>query len=162
MDWAQLVSHLDGEPMVFLSRPMRVFLSPTGLAPEAEAVLLNEAFGRPAVADVQRQLYAVGGKGYLAVETHRGGVEVRWKLGPGAWRGQVFGVGEGGAAPPSARLIAAFDLRGDDRPELVVQRVERARHDGVLKDSLDAILLLELDAAAQRFRPLSRLNVHEY
>ncbi len=162
VDWADLVSHLDGEPMVFLSRPMHVFLPRPPLSPEAEVVVLNEAFGRPAVADVQRQLYAIGDQGYLAVAVERGGVEVRWRVAPGPWRGQVFGAGEGGAAPPSARLIAAFDLRADERPELVVQRVERTLDGGVLKDSLDTIQLMELDASAQRFRSVSRLTVHEY
>lgn len=162
VDWAHVVSRLRGEPVLYLSRPAEVFLAPEVMSSDDMAARLREAFGREPIAGATTRLYALNGGGELAVETTREDVAVRWRLGAqGPWKAQAFGRGEGGARPPSARLLAALDLERDGRPELVVQRVE-PQGDAGAKDRREELLLLRLPPGRDTFTVLNELTVHEY
>jgi len=161
VDWLHTVSRLEQEPVLFLSQPAPVFLRPESDAARA-LTLFAEGFGRPAAAGASWHSYALAQGGALASEAQRDSIEVRWRLRPaGPWRVQSFGHLEGGAAPPSARLLALLDMQRDGRPELVVQRVLRTLVKGEARDSSDEVLLLDLpDAGA--FRVVNRLTIREF
>jgi hypothetical protein len=163
VDWTQTVGELDGNAVVFLSRPMRIFLQEARLPADVTVALMAEAFGGPVPAGASLRSYALGNGGYLFAAVAPGSVELRWRLsGDAAWRSQSFGTREGGNAPPAARLLAAFDLRRDGRPELLLQRIDRELRHGDLQDANDSIVLLALDDGGLRFETLNTLTIHEY
>ncbi len=163
VDWAQAVTRLPGEAVVFLSRPARVFLPELELGPDEAAEHFAQAFGRPPATGSQVRLHGLEGGGELITEGTLEGIELRLRVGSGGpWLSQRFGTGEGGPTPPSARLLAALDVQRDGRPELVVQRVAREAAEAGLRDVLDEVLLLHLPAGAGQFATLNRLTVHEY
>ncbi len=163
VDWTQLVEKLAGTPVVFLSRPLDVFLREAVVPAQMRQRLLEEALGEAPKGDAVARIYNLGEGSQLVVESRPGGVQVRWRVnGNGSWRAQSFGAGEGGAVPPAARLVAAMDLQGDGRPELVIQRAERRDQGGAISDVTDEIHLVHLDVGGDRFVTLTQLTVHEY
>jgi hypothetical protein len=162
VDWAQVVGVLEGDPVVYLSRPMRVFLEDGSLPEDVTAHLFSEAFGRTPSRGSSVRAFELAGGGHLLVEVLRGGLEVRWHLGEDPWRGDRWGAPKGGRVPSAARLLAAMDLEGDGRPELLVQRVHRTRVDGAYKDSIDEIIMLGLNAGGTGWQLLNTLTIHEY
>jgi len=163
VDWAHVVSRLEGEAVLFLSRPADVFLEPAPLTADEGASLFHQAFGREPSTGSSFGLYRFGKAGELVLEAERDDVELRWRLEPGApWRAQELGRSEGGAMPPSARLLAALDIDRDGLPELVVQRITRGVAAGGPRDQSDEVLLLRLSRAGDTFGSLNRLTVHEY
>jgi hypothetical protein len=158
-----VVGVLNGNPIVYLSRPMRVFLQAAKLPEDVLEHQFSEAYGRPSVRDAVRRAYDLASGGALLVEATRGGLHFCWRLrADSAWSCQAFGLPEGGRVAPTARLLAAMDIERDGRPELLVQRIERTRSNGAFKDTTDAILVLGLEPTGLRFRTLNRLVVHEY
>lgn len=163
VDWTKTVNELDGDAVVFLSRPMRIFLEQARLPVETAARLAAEASGKSVPAGPSLRSYALGNGGYLFADSESGSLELRWRLsGDAAWRSQSLGALEGGVVPPFARLLAAFDLRRDGRPEILVQRIERELRAGDPHDATDSIVLLTLDNGGRRFAPLNTLTIHEY
>lgn len=163
VDWAQVVTKLAGEPVLFLSRPLPVFLREPSQAPELKASVVKEALGREPEAEVTSRVLELTGGGYVVVADGRGSVELAWRLASeGAWTKQSFGAVEGGKAAPSARLLAVLDLQQDGKPELVMQRANRGIRQGQVKDENDQVVLLGLDAKGARFAALNQLTVHEY
>jgi hypothetical protein len=163
VDWAQVVTKLDGEPVVFLSRPLGVFVAQLDAPLDVHEQLFREAFGRPAIEGATTRVYTMGHGGYLIVEGRPAAVEVRWRLRPeDPWKAQGFGTPEGGHSPPSARLLAVLDLEADGKPEILVQRANRAVQDGEVKDVSDEIVFMRLDQTAAKFNSVNQLTVREY
>ncbi|OGR12437.1 MAG: hypothetical protein A2341_19965 [Deltaproteobacteria bacterium RIFOXYB12_FULL_58_9] len=164
VDWAQVVGLLQGDPVVYLSRPMSVILQPEAfLSDDVVSGLFAKAFGRSLGDDELLRVYRLVRGGYLLVESRHAGVELRWRLGASdSWNGASFGALEGGTPTPTARLLAVLDLEADGRPELLLQRIERKSAAGEITDSTDEITMLALDKTGKRLRPLTKLIVHEY
>jgi len=162
LDWAQVVGVLEGDPVVYLSRPMRTFLEERSVPTDVAARLFVEAFGRPPAEEGTTRVYALAHGGQLLIEVSPGGLDVRWRLADGPWRSKSWGTAEGGRVPPTARLLAAMDLERDGRPELLLQRVHRVQADGSYKDSVDEVMLLSLGPRGVSWQSLNRLTVHEY
>jgi hypothetical protein len=163
VDWAQVVDHLDGEPVVFLSRPTPVFLAEGTVPRDVSSKWVSEAFGRTAQIDRTLKTFLLPKAGALIVAIQPGGLDLRWRLAPNEpWKSQSYGVFEGGRAPPSARLLAVMDLRGDGKPEVLMQRIKRATKLGELKDVMDEVVLVGVDATGKRFETVNALTVHEY
>lgn len=163
VDWAQVVTKLEGEPVVFLSRPLGVFVQELTAAPDIAATIFQEAFGRAPADGASHRVYGLGPDGYLVLEVQPAGVEARWRLAAeGPWKAQGFGSAEGGRVPPSARLLAVLDLQMDGRPEIIVQRAQRTLDKGQIKDVSDEIVLMTLDDRASRFTSVNQLTVREY
>jgi hypothetical protein len=163
VDWTQLVEPIETAAL-YLSRPMDIFLREAVLPQEVQSRLFAEAFGTMPAGPSLPRFYTLGEGRYLVVSVQPGGFEARWPLpdDKGGYKGQVFGVQEGGRVPPTARLLAAMDLQRDGRPELIVQRAPRGLKDGEATDLADEILLVELDPGAERFITVTQLTVHEY
>jgi hypothetical protein len=164
VDWAHAVSRLSGEAVVFLSRPESgVFLQPMDPASETAQQHFRGAFGRLPSEGATIRVLPLAKGGELISEASLGSLELRWRLtGSAPWQAQSFGSAEGGAAPPSARLLAALDLQQDGRPELIMQRVTREMTPIGVKDTTDEVVLLHLGEGQNRFSFLNRLTVHEY
>lgn len=163
VDWAHVVSRLGGEPVLFLSRPARVFLPQAPLAPEETRARFAVAFGHEPVGETFGRVYALAGGGELVVNTGGDELALRWRLaGERTWRAQAFGRSEGGDTPPAVRLLAALDVQQDGRPELVIQRATYVVEGGAPQRVADELLFLHLADAGDRFTLLNRLTVHEY
>lgn len=163
VDWAQVVSKLEGEPVVFLSRPLGVFVPHQGIADDVQEQIFQEAFKRPAARDAAIRVYALGKGGYLVAEVRPAAIEMRWRLkAEEAWSAQGLGTPEGGATPPSARLLAVMDLQHDGKPEIIIQRANRAKQNGETRDVSDEILLMSLDMKSAKFNAINQLTVREY
>lgn len=163
VDWTQLVGELKGDAVVFLSRPMRLFLRDARLARDVLDQLIGSAFGGALPTHVTIRVFALGGGGFLIAAIEPGGLELRWRLGLDAeWQSQNFGAKEGGRVPPSARLLAAMDFRNDGRPEVLIQRIDRRNAADGPRDVSDAIMLLVLERSGTRFASLNTLTIHEY
>lgn len=164
VDWAHVVKRIEGEPVVFLSRPLDgTFLEEIVRMPEAVDRLFMQAFDRGPQKGAIPHVYRLRDGAHLVVETLPDGIDLRWRLSPTApWAAQSFGRGEGGSVPPSARLFAAFDLQADGRPELVVQRTQRGERQGELADLTDEVHLMHLAASGDHFETITQLTVHEY
>ena len=163
VDWAQVVDHLDGEPIVFLSRPTPIFLAEGTPQRDTRNAWLADAFGKTVAVDATMKVYALPKGGALLIAIQPGGLSLRWRLGGGEpWKAQSLGVLEGGRAPPSARLLVVMDLKNDGRPEILLQRVKRAVVLGEFKDVADEVVLVGLDASGKRFEAINALTVHEY
>ncbi|MEE8408855.1 MAG: hypothetical protein V3T05_04560 [Myxococcota bacterium] len=163
VDWTQLVNELKGDAVVFLSRPMRLFLHDAHMARDVTDRLISSALGGTVPTHVTYRVFALGDGGYLIAAIEPGGVELSWRLGAdGEWQTQSFGAKEGGGAPPSARLLAALDLRNDGRPEVLIQRIDRRNAADGPRDASDAIVLLALERSGKRFAALNTLTIHEY
>ena len=163
VDWAQVVSKLDGEPVIFLSRPLGVFVPHTNVQDDVQAQIFEEAFKRPLAAGAALRVYSLGKGGYLVAEVRPAAIEMRWRLkAEDPWSAQGFGTPEGGQTPPSARLLAVMDLQHDGKPELIVQRALRAKQNGEVHDVSDEIVLLGLDGKTSKFQSINQLTVREY
>ncbi|MBI5507396.1 MAG: hypothetical protein HY903_01465 [Deltaproteobacteria bacterium] len=163
VDWAQVVDQLEGEPVLFLSRPAPSFLAEGTVPPKVSAAWIGEAYGKRDETGVTPRVYALPRGGALLVAVQPGGVDLRWRPRAGdPWRAQAFGVLENGATPPSARLLAVMDLQGNGRPEVLLQRIRRVARDGEIKDAQDELLLLGVDPAAKKVETINALTVHEY
>ena len=162
VDWAHVVSHLPGEPVVFLSRPARVFLAPVPLSPEDSIARSYEVFGRAPRADGVLRVFTFGASGELLVESGPAGLELGWRPEPqGAWRRQSLEDDPGAAKTVSARLLAGLDVQQDGWPELVIERrVEAAAT--AARTGRDEILLLHLPRGGVQFAVLNRLTIHEF
>ncbi|MEM6531247.1 MAG: hypothetical protein AAF654_01420 [Myxococcota bacterium] len=166
VDWTKTVKAIDGEPSIYLSRPLSIFLEPMNLPLDAEALMIREVFGRePDGASIYR-LFRLGETGTLALEGSASAVEIRWRRSESSpWQRESLGAGEAGSngrLPPSARLLAAMDLEQDGTPELLVQRVFRVMESGKVRDSSDEIVLMVLAQESSQFQVLNRLTVHEF
>ncbi|MBC7794244.1 MAG: hypothetical protein H7Z43_11100, partial [Clostridia bacterium] len=163
VDWAQVVTKLDGEPVVFLSRPLGVFVSHHGMADDVQNQIFEEAFKRPLLRDAAIRVYSLGKGGYLVAEVRPAAIEMRWRLkAEEAWSAQGLGTPEGGQTPPSARLLAVMDLQHDGKPEIIIQRANRAKQNGEVRDISDEILLMALDSHTAKFTSINQLTVREY
>ncbi|MEZ0312567.1 MAG: hypothetical protein ACAI38_12400 [Myxococcota bacterium] len=163
VDWAQVVSKLDGEPVIFLSRPLGVFVPHTNVQDDVQAQIFEEAFKRPLAPGAALRVYSLGKGGYLVAEVRPAAIEMRWRLkAEEPWSSQGFGTPEGGQTPPSARLLAVMDLQHDGKPELIVQRALRAKQNGEVHDVSDEIVLLGLDGKTSKFQSINQLTVREY
>lgn len=163
VDWAQVVKKVDGEPVVFLSRPAAMLKAEQTFSEAQQDELLRSALGRPLQSSMVSRIYQLSKDSQLVCEIAPDGFELRWRGGPTeSWRSHRFGAPEGGHVPPAARLLAVLDARRDGRPQIVIQRVERIDSMGTYRDNLDEILFLELTQAGDKFVPITRLTVHEY
>ena len=103
VDWTQLVGKIQGEPEVFLSRPLDVFLRETILPRDTVERLFEAGFGRPPVLGARIRMFSINDGLNLMAEVRPGGVELRWRADEASvWNGQSFGEGEGGKVPPAA------------------------------------------------------------
>ncbi|MEO1170540.1 MAG: hypothetical protein AAFX94_00580 [Myxococcota bacterium] len=166
VDWTKTVKAIEGEPTIYLSRPLAIFLEPMNLPLDAEAMMIREVFGNDADDDAIYRLFRLGKTGTLALQGTPSSVEVRWRRGDAEpWQRESLGAGESGSSgrlPPSARLLAAMDLEQDGTPELLVQRVFRSMEGGKIRDVSDEIVLMVLQRNSSRFQVLNRLTVHEF
>ncbi|MEM6732468.1 MAG: hypothetical protein AAF658_12995, partial [Myxococcota bacterium] len=163
VDWTKTVKKIDGEPTIFLSRPLDIFLERLVVPLDVEAAVIVQAFGAKAENNTIYRLFRLGENGTLALQAKGASVELRWRRSEDApWQRESIGEGEGGGLPPAARLLAAMDLEQDGTPELLVQRVYRALDGGRVKDTSDEIVLMVLEPTSSNFQVLNRLTVHEY
>lgn len=163
VDWTKTVKAIEGEPTIFLSRPLDIFLERLSVPLDVEAALIERAFGHPPEDGAIYRLFRLGEDGTLALEAYGAAVELRWRRAEDEpWQRESFGAGEGGGLPPAARLLAAMDLEQDGTPELLVQRVYRALEDGEVRDTEDEIVMMVLEPQSRNFEVLNRLTVHEY
>lgn len=163
VDWTQVLKSVDGGPVLYLSRPLDIFLTRMDVPLDVEAGIVTEAFGHAPVDDAVYRIFELGADGMLAIEALSSAVELRWKGSKDeSWRAESFGLGEGGGVPPSARLLAAMDLQQDGTPELLVQRVYRELAKGQVRDTSDEIVLMVLEPGSTKLQALNRLTVHEY
>ncbi len=163
VDWSQVVDYLEGDAVVFLSRPTPVLLTEGAAGTEQAALWQRETLGEVLAPNAVVKSFALRQGGALLAVVTPGSLELRFRQTPtGPWQSQTMGLGEGGSFPPIVRLLAVLDLQSDGKPELIVQRVKRGLASGVAKDLSDEIVLLSLDASGRRFSPLNALTVHEY
>lgn len=163
VDWAQVVSRLEGLPLVFLSRPAAVFVSPRS-APSAVAEPFEAAFGRPPGSSGVARAYILSAGARLVVDSQPRHVDLRWQLSAGErWRSQRLGEPDRASGYAAARLLAVLDVEHDGRPEVIVQT---ARSDGGREkevfEAIDTVDLMRWDRQAEKFEVVNRLTVHEY
>lgn len=162
VDWAEVVRRVDGRATFFLSRPADgVFLEqlPSGQARQRARAVLAERFRAEARSHAVWRLqnkgilvYQAGPQGFeLALQGAAEGMAQIHEFTPGARRGLV-----------RARLLAAWDLEPDGRPELVVQQVHQQPEAASPGLESDEIVLMRYVARRNAFEPLNRLVIHEY
>lgn len=161
VDWAHTVSRVQGEPVLFLSRPAPILMSAV-VATESYSIMFREVFGREPNSEGSWRAYELAGGGLMFVEIVRDGFELRWRGRREGWLAQTFGRLEGGAAPPSARLLAVLDIEHNGIPELIVQRVSRRATPKGVRDASDEILMLRTSDVGRPFTVLNHLTVREY
>ncbi|MEO0811939.1 MAG: hypothetical protein AAFY60_03680, partial [Myxococcota bacterium] len=163
VDWTKTVKSIDGQPTIFLSRPLDIFLERMEVPLGVESALIERAFGHGPEDSAIYRLFRLGEDGTLALEAQGASVELRWRRAEDQpWERESFGSGEGGGLPPAARLLAAMDLEQDGTPELLVQKVYRTLSQGEVRDTSDEIVLMVLEPESRNFQVLNRLTVHEY
>ncbi len=163
VDWTKTVKSIDGEPTIFLSRPLDIFLERLTVPLDVEAALIERAFGHSPENGAIYRLFRLGEDGTLALEAHGASVELRWRRAEDEpWQRESIGAGEGGGLPPAARLLAAMDLEQDGTPELLVQRAYRAMENGEVRDTSDEIVMMVLEPQGRNFEVLNRLTIYEF
>ncbi|MEK7704962.1 MAG: hypothetical protein AAB426_08385 [Myxococcota bacterium] len=162
VDWAQIVQSLGDEAMIFLSRPLPVFLVPLD-DKDLTATTASDALGRAPNGNATVHAYPLTGGGLLVAEQQTDGVELRWRATPqDPWHAQSLGRAEGGTAPPAARLVAVFDIDRDGQPELLVERASFRLRGGAKQPDDDTLWLARLENGGRRFAPVSKMVIREY
>lgn len=162
VDWAQVVQSLGDEAMVFLSRPLPVFLAPLEESDETNS-LADESLGRARTPGAVVSTYALGDSGRLLIEQQNDAVELRWRTtSKGPWQAQSLGRGEGGTPTPAARVVSVMDIDRDGMPELLIERETFRLRGSDKQPENDIVWLARLESTARRFVPMSKLLVREY